>query len=53
MEKAVRVLEEIPLDNCPTQVLFNYEIYSPRHKFTAHNAIKATMAFMLTYMEKA
>lgn len=41
MEKAVHVLKEIHLDNCPTQVLFNYEIYSPTRKLTAHNGFHA------------
>jgi len=30
---------KIHLDNCHKQVLFNYEIYSPRHKFIAHNGV--------------
>lgn len=41
MEKAIHVLGEIHLDNCHTQVLINYEIYSPRHKFMAHNGTDA------------
>lgn len=41
MEKAVHILEEIHLDNRPTQVLFTYEIYSPRHKFITHSGFHA------------
>lgn len=41
MEKADHVLEETHLDNCPTQVLLNYEIYSPRRKFISHNSFRA------------
>lgn len=42
MEKAVHVLgKKIHLDNCPMQVFFNYEIYSPRHKFIARNGFHA------------
>lgn len=41
MERAVHVLEEIHLDNCPTQVLFNYETYSPTCKLIVHSGFHA------------